>query len=441
MPPPVINQPRCRGARCGGAPPLAPGSHGPGGTFGGPFGRRPGAFGWPGGFGNRPGAPSVPPPIVGHAPPPVRPPGVPVAPPPIVGTAPPPVLHPPAPTAPGYPPSPPGYPPPGYPPPGYPPSGYPRDRRTDPPPGYPPSWQSQYPPGYPPPFDPMQGGYEDPSWGYAADGYYADSGQLESGGPAWDLWNELFGSYLDTRNAGVSVDGEAFPETTVGDVRKASLALSRELCLPRYDFADLAATRAAWRDALTRINGLCASLAWAAPYPENERFWLSDSLALAQRLAAVDRRRNAMVARDDGVLSLVADSDPLTTWQDLRAYFIVRRLVHLDERKWRYPETTVGDVRQIVRLLNQHVSDALDRLPATAHEHGWLLGHVRRWRPIADAVKAHARQRSAEDRYPDNAAFWRESRKIAIALSTIHDLVRTPGYLDLVAERAGRSTS
>ena len=332
-------------------------------------------------------------------------------------------------------------PPPGYPPPGYPPSGYPRDRRTDPPPVYPPSRQSPYPPSYPPPFDPMQG-YEDPSWGYADDGgYYADSGQLESGGPAWDLWNELFGSYLDTRNAGVSVDGEAFPETTVGDVRKASLALSRELCLPRYDFADLAATRAAWRDALTRINGLCASLAWAAPYPENERFWLSDSLALAQRLAAVDRRRNAMVARDDGVLSLVADSDPLTTWQDLRAYFIARRLVHLDERKWRYPETTVGDVRQIVRLLNQHVSDALDRLPATAHEHGWLLGHVRRWRPIADAVKAHARQRSGEDRYPDNAAFWRESRKIAIALSTIHDLVRTPGYLELVAERAGRSTS
>lgn len=377
----------------------------------------------------------MPPPIVGHSPPP----GVPVTPPPIVGAAPPPAYHPPAPSAPSYPP--PGYPP-GYPPPPA-PGGYVRDRRTDPPPAYPPpSWPSPYPPGYPPPFDPMATGYEDPSWSYVDDGALPfDPSLIESGSPAWDLWQGLMSGYLDTRNAAPSTDGEAFPETTVGDVRKASLALSRELCLPRYDFADLAATRAAWRDALARINRLCAALPWTAPYPENERFWLSDSLALAQRLAAVDTRRNAMVARDDGVLTLVADSDPLTTWQDLRAYFIARRLVRLDERKWRYPETTVGDVRQVVRLLDQHVNDALDRLPATAYERGWLLGHVRRWRPIADAVKAHARQRSADDSYADNAAFWRESRKVAIALSTIHDLVRTPGYLELVAERAGRSAS
>jgi hypothetical protein len=405
------------------------------------FGPRPGGFGgvtFPGGVGGRrPGAP-IAPPIVGTA----QPPGVPVRPPSIVGTAQPPVIHPPAGPSPGYPhpPAPPNYPPPppSYPPP---PPSYPpppsRDRRT-------------YAPDVPP-FDPMGGYGYDPSgevpWGYYPDdGAFYDSFQgdmnpLESGGPAWDLWQGMLASYLDTRNAAVSDSGDTFPETTAGDVRKASLALSRELCLPRYDFADLTATRAAWRDALTRVHALCASVPWRAPYPENERFWLTDALALAQRLAAVDARRNAMVARADGVLTLVAESDPLTTWQDLRAYFLGRRLGHLDDRTWRYPETTVGDVRQVVRLLNQHVTEIVDRLPAESHERGWLLGHVRRWRPAADAVKAHARQHHADDTYPENAAFWRASRKIAIALSTAHELLHTPGYLERFAERAGRRSS
>jgi len=420
-----------------------------------PLPLRPGVFGGvhvPVGIGGRrPGAPITPPPIVGTA----QPPGVPVRPPPIVGAAQPPIIHPPAGPSP-HPPAPPSYPPPPPPPPSYPPSGYPSS-----PPSYPPS------PSYPPPsynfprdrrthapdgapFDPT-GGYGYGASGEVPWGYYPDDGgyfdpfqgayPLESGGPAWDLWQGMLTSYLDTRNAAVSESGDAFPETTGGDVRKASLALSRELCLPRYDFADLTATRAAWRDALSRVHALCASIPWSAPYPENERFWLTDARALAQRLAAVDARRNAMVARADGVPSLVADSDPLTTWQDLRAYFLGRRLGHLDDRKWRYPETTVGDVRQVVPLLDQHASEIVERLPAESHERGWVLGHVRRWRPVADAVKAHARQHDAEDTYPDNAAFWRASRKIAIALSAAHELLRTPGYLERFAERAERRSS
>jgi len=279
-------------------------------------------------------------------------------------------------------------------------------------------------------------------WGYPEDGagYYDDPYALESGSPAWNLWQGLLGSYLNTRNAGASANGESFPETTAGDVRKASLALSRELCLPRYDFADLAATRAVWGDALARVHATCGAVPWSALYPENERFWLSDSLALAQRLAAVDDRRNAMIARADGVLALVADSDPLTTWQDLRAYFVERRMVRVDGEKWRYPETTVGDASQVVRLVDQHVAEIVDRVPAETHERGWLIGHLRRWRPIADAVKAYARQHASDDVYPDNAALWRESRRIAIALSTAHDLVRTPGFLDLVAQRRERRT-
>jgi hypothetical protein len=416
MPPPIINnrRPGTFGPRPGIFGPTRPGT---------PFGRAP--------FGR---APITPPPTV-----PGRPPGVPATPPPIVQPGVPSPAHPP--TPPGYyppappsyyPPAPPSYPsaPPSYYPPAPPSGGFVRDRRTEPPST---------------PFDPGAVGYDGSAapWEYADDGagFYGDPYALESGSPAWDLWQGLLGSYLDTRNAAQSASGETFPETTAGDVRKASFAFSRELCLPRYDVADLAATRAAWRDALARVHASCVAVPWNAPYPENERFWLSDSLALVQRLAAVDGRRNAMRARADGVLSLVADSDPLTTWQDLRAYFVERRLIRIDEDKWRYPETTVGDVAQVVRLLEHHEADIVDRLPAETHERGWLLGHVRRWHSVADAVKAYARQHASDDIYPGNAGLWRESRRVAIALSTAYDLVRTPGFLDLVARRRDRSAS
>lgn len=425
MPPPIT--PRCRGARCGGNPPAH--SHGPLGP-GSAFGRRPGAFGWPGAFGNRPGFG-------------VNRPGAPIVPPPIVGSAPP-LGHPPAPPPsyppPSYPP-PPGYPPPGYPPP-YAPSGYTVDRRTDPPPAYPPSWPGAYPPEYPP-IDPMAGGYgyADPSWGYGDgampfDPSLVDSSLLESGSPAWDLWQGLMTGYLDTRNAATSATGEAFPETSVGDVRKASLALSRELCLPRYDFADLAATRAAWRDALARIQGVCAGLSWAAPYPENERFWLSDSLALAQRLAAIDVRRNGIELTERGSIALIGDhSDPLDLWQDLRQFFLARRLVRRGTKAvrggegFRYPETTVRDVAQVTQTLGSAAAHAVPLLKANPEIRPHYDALARSWWNVLDNVSKHSKGHGNDDVYPDNEAFWlRDTKRVAIKLSALRSMAEPGAY-------------
>jgi hypothetical protein len=326
-------------------------------------------------------------------------------PPPIVGHAPPPIANPSYPSAAG---------------------GYLADRRTHAP---------SIAPG-----DPMAGyGRYDANgnvpWSYNDDGYaYADPWSLESGSPAWDLWQSLFGSYLETRNAAVSTTGEAFPETTAGDVRKASLVLSRELCLPRYDFADLIATRAAWRDALARIHTLCASVPWNAPYPENERFWLSDSFALAQRLAAIDERRNVIVGTVGGVLTILGDrSDPVETWQDVRAFYLARRLVKTDDRGWRYPETTVEDARSLVHVLDTDVHQTVASLPSGSPILAWLVGHARRWRPISDAVTAHAREHAADALYPDNARLWHAARRIAIALSSARK-VSGNGLGDLVSD-------
>jgi hypothetical protein len=387
--PPLHPPPHCRGPRCGPGPSIAHGR----------FGRRPGVFG-PGVAGNRP---IVPPPIAGHVPPhgvPISPPPAagPVMPPPIVGHAPAPIANPSYPTGAG---------------------GYVADRRTHAPAMAPTD----------PLADPMSGyGGADPSgevaWTYADDGYaYADPSSVESGSPAWDLWQDLYGSYLETRNAAVSATGESFPDTTTGDVRKASLVLSRELCLPRYDFADLVATRAAWRDALARIHTLCASVPWSAPYPENERFWLSDSFALAQRLAAIDERRNAIVGTIGGVLTILGDrSDPVETWQDVRAFYLARRLVKTDDRGWRYPETSVEDAHSLVHVLNTDVSETVAALPSGSPIQTWVLGHVRRWRPIAEAVKAHARENDGDAPYPDNARLWHAAKRIAIALSSARNV-------------------
>ena len=230
--------------------------------------------------------------------------------------------------------------------------------------------------------------------------------------------------YLASRAHGASATGEAYPETTAGDVRRVAAGFSRQLCLPRYDFADLAATRAAWREADARVTAHCRPLPWSATYPENERFWLSDALALAQRLAAIDARRNSLVESPGGVLTLLGDrSDPLTTWQDLRAYFLARRPIKSD-RGWRYPETTVGDVAQIARILDEDLR-ATTAIAAPGTDAARVIAaRLAPWRAVARDVHAFARQHTRDAVYPDNARFWRAARSLAIWMSVGADLAR-----------------
>lgn len=240
---------------------------------------------------------------------------------------------------------------------------------------------------------------------------------------ALDTWNALLTAHLAARPAAVSAAGEVYPACTSGDIRRAALRFSRELCLPRYDLANLAATRAAWRDALERIRALAATVPWGGPYPESERFWLGDTRALAQRLAAVDARRNRLVNADaDGLTHAVGVGDPLTTYTDLRAYFLARRLSRTD-RGWRYPETTVGDVRQLVRLVELEVAKAVAVAPPGSDAYEVIVGRLGPWHEAAAAVKA-VRDLPADRVYAGNLALWRAYRKVAIPLSVAYDLAR-----------------
>ena len=240
---------------------------------------------------------------------------------------------------------------------------------------------------------------------------------------ALDTWHALIGAHLAARPAAVSAAGEVYPACTSGDIRRAALRFSRELCLTRYDLANLTATRAAWRDALERVRAIAATLPWGGPYPESERFWLGDARALAQRLAAVDARRNRLVNVDaDGLTRAVGVGDPLTTYTDLRAYFLARRLTRTD-RGWRYPETTVGDVRQLVRLVEVEIGKALAVAPPGSDGHEVIVGRLGAWHQAAAAVEA-GRHLPADRTYPDNLTLWRAYRKVAIPLSVAYDLAR-----------------
>jgi hypothetical protein len=255
--------------------------------------------------------------------------------------------------------------------------------------------------------------------GYALDEYEPD---IVEGG-AYDVWQDLLTSYLDTRNVGVSDVGEAYPETAVGDVKRAMLVLSRELCRPRYDFANLIAARAAWNDAVARATAVCSQLSWNDLYPENERFWLSDALALAQRLAVVDTRRNAIVEDHQGLIRMLGErTDALTTWNDLRHFLMRRRSCRVDGRGMRYPEATIGDVLQVTQILDEELHRVVELLGDAEAPYGWY-GTVRGWREALARVGAAARGRVLESTYIDNERFWRDSKRFAIRLSAYRDLL------------------
>ena len=238
---------------------------------------------------------------------------------------------------------------------------------------------------------------------------------------ALDTWQAILAAHLAARPNAVALTGETYPETTLGDVRRAALQFSRELCQPRYDLANLTGTRAAWRDALARIQASAATVPWEAPYPSNPQFWLGDSRALAQQLAAVDVRRNRLTnVRPDGLSLAVGTGDPMTTYLDLRAYFFARRLVRVDDRGWRYPASTVGDVVQVVRIVEGEIATAsrASRNPLVVE---LIAGHLPRWGEAAAAVNATARVQPSDAPYHDSETLWRAYRRVSIPLAVAHE--------------------
>lgn len=238
---------------------------------------------------------------------------------------------------------------------------------------------------------------------------------------ALDLWREVLAAHLAARPNAVTPAGDAYPETTHGDVRRAALVFSRELCQPRYDLANLTATREAWREALARIHTGAAGLPWDSLYPSNPQFWLGDARALAQRLAAVDARRNRLVFSPPYDLAhAVAVGDPMTTYLDLRAHFMARRLVRTGEGGWRFPDTTVGDAIQVARIVDAEIASVMraTREPLVME---FVTDRLPLWREVAAQIAATARTVPADAPYPHNERVWRAYRRVSIPLAVAHE--------------------
>lgn len=221
--------------------------------------------------------------------------------------------------------------------------------------------------------------------------------------PVLPLWTSLRTLYLARRPMLIGPDGEAYPETTVGDVRSIVARLSAALEHPRFDHAQLADVRRAWRAVVARVHQASRGRGWYHVFPDSLTLWWRDTRHLAEALAAVDQRRGA-IRTVDGLPSLtVAYADARVLWGDLRHWFLLRRAVRRDPASLlTYPVTTVAEVAHVTSLLAAVIGD-----PARADT-------------LRARVAEVARGRADDEAYPDTAAFWcTDSRRAIDALPEV----------------------
>jgi hypothetical protein len=102
--------------------------------------------------------------------------------------------------------------------------------------------------------------------------------------------------------------------------------------------------------------------------------------------------------------------DSLDLYDALLAHYLAHRPMGVTAWGSIYPETTVADVLMVRGQLAKRLAEAPpDRLGLAKTKMRWLL---------ADAdVSRHDAGKLLHETYPDNAALWREARKLAIDLS------------------------
>lgn len=207
--------------------------------------------------------------------------------------------------------------------------------------------------------------------------------------PVLPLWTSLRTLYLARRPTLIGPDGEAYPDTTVGDVRTIVVRLSAALSHPRFDHAQLGDPRRAWRAATAHVHQVARGRGWYHTYPDNLSLWWRDTRQLAEALAVVDARRDAIRTVDGLPTLTVAYADAHVLWGDLRHWFLLRRAVRRDRASLlTYPVTTVAEVAHVAGLLAGAIAD-----PARG-----------------DALRAQVAQIATglapDDTYPDTPAFW-----------------------------------
>lgn len=124
-----------------------------------------------------------------------------------------------------------------------------------------------------------------------------------------------------------------------------------------------------------------------------------------------------VVVGADGALAIANIGDAMELWDALRrAYLAVRPVVQDTRSKWTYPQTTIGDVRQILRVWEQ----AFTR---DYKEHGDVSGIREQWRAYHERANAIVAAGNGADVYPDNRDLWlRHTDKLSVRLSQLRVL-------------------
>lgn len=215
--------------------------------------------------------------------------------------------------------------------------------------------------------------------------------------PLHPVWESLRREYLSRRAPFVGDDGERYPITTVGDVRKILARLSAALAGPRFDQAQLADTRRAWRAAVAHHTDAMRGRGWYHVHPDNAAVW-ADTRALAVALGAVDQRRDAIHTIDGRPVLTIAYADPAVLLDDLRYWYLLRRLVRRDPISLlTYPEVTAADLAHVAHLL----VTATGRAPALLE--------------LEQATAATASILATDAPHPDACGFWCHAARRAVA--------------------------
>jgi hypothetical protein len=145
--------------------------------------------------------------------------------------------------------------------------------------------------------------------------------------------------------------------------------------------------------------------------------------------------RNVSISLQGTTLLVRDASDPFDLWQALKAFYQERRPVsYSSERKSKYPETTVSDVKQIARLFDMAVirfvfTDGRDL-------YGWKTESAR-WEEGRAAIRRLTTDVAGSQTYIDNESFWLYyTKRLAIQLSAMRAV---PSRWEMAVESLGEA--
>jgi hypothetical protein len=147
----------------------------------------------------------------------------------------------------------------------------------------------------------------------------------------------------------------------------------------------------------------------------------------------VTYRNLAIELRDNGQLHIKDIADPLDLWLATRRFFSEKRKVLTGAYGWTYPETTNGDVRQLVKVWDG------------VHAKLWRSDLARagqfraQWKEAKSAVDVATAGADPAAPFAENERFWlRWTKRQGIYLSTVRD---APSKWEMVVDSVKTSIS